>query len=171
MNILDILMLIGILGSLGYSLYRGLINEIFALLSLIIGTVAATRFYMVLSKYVAYLILNQLISRVLSYLIIFIVVLVVIRFAGKLLKLTIKKLDLIWVDRIGGALCGVIKALVIISIITFFLIYALPPTNKTLRTSRLIPYMDKLNSIILRLTPPKIKERYSQKLLELKNFW
>ncbi|MGA1823639.1 MAG: CvpA family protein [bacterium] len=174
MNIFDILFGIAALASLIYSYYKGAIREIFSLLSLVLGFAGVIHFYPYGIKWINSVIKNPTFSQIVSFLIAFLMFIAfayIINQLGKFVRLSLKLVELLWVDKVGGVICGIVKVIILACIISSFLIYFLPSNSPTLRTSKLIPYFASINNSIRILIPPNIKVIYAQKLNELKNFW
>ncbi len=100
---------------------KGLILGIFSLLAFIIGLAAALK----LSVIVAHYLENSSGSSakwlpVLSFMLVFIIVVLLVNLAARIIKKTISLAMLGWVDRIGGIILYIIIYTIIFSIILFF---------------------------------------------------
>ena len=100
---------------------KGLILGIFSLLAFIIGLAAALK----LSVIVAHYLENSSGSTakwlpVLSFLLVFIVVVLLVNLAARIIKKTITLAMLGWADKIGGIILYIIIYTIIFSIILFF---------------------------------------------------
>ncbi|MGA1871067.1 MAG: CvpA family protein [bacterium] len=172
--IFDVLIiLIGVAGII-YGIFKGLIRELFSILALVLGFAGVIHLYPLGIQWITHVVKHPIISQVVSLLISFVVFIAfafVINQVGKLVRFSMKVVKLLWVDRIGGALCGVVKVILLGCIISSFLIYFLPSNSKTLRTSHFMPYFTALNDTIRILIPPNIKMIYTEKLNTLKSFW
>lgn len=131
MNSLDIFLLIFIAYFTIRGVFRGLIKELIIVLALILGYYLSMSFYEPLGKW---LILNfkslpQTGSQILAFVLIFVFVNIGLRIIGSFLEKLIKLVFLSSLNRLGGALFGLLKSLFFLSIIVFIL--------------RLIPYSPK----------------------------
>ncbi len=100
---------------------KGLIVGIFSLLAFIIGLAAALK----LSAIVAHYLENSTGSTakwlpVLSFMLVFIIVVLVVNLGARIIKKTISLAMLGWVDKIGGIVLYIIIYTIIFSIILFF---------------------------------------------------
>lgn len=117
MTLLDIVLLIfiGWFGFLGFK--NGLVYEIACVLALVLGCWMAYHF----SDWVAMLIIGTHLAKPISMVFTFIVVLLLIRFAGRLFSKIIKLAIPGSIDHIFGLLFGICKVLVTGSVILFIL--------------------------------------------------
>lgn len=119
MNTLDIIILVIVLllAFLGYR--KGFLVSVFALISIIIGIVLATKFHsgfaLVLNKFIKDTKTLNLIS--------FVIIFLVIYFAGIFLAGKLSRISKLTksLDRILGAILGIIKGLLVASLIIIFL--------------------------------------------------
>ena len=139
MNILDVIFLILILGSVIYSLIRGLVREIFSFLSIILGFLGASYGYASVAAWLGRWIENQTLTQILGFALLFILIALLISLLGKALASLVKKMDLSWVDRLGGAAFGLLKAILLIAIILLVLTAFLPPQSKLILESKISP--------------------------------
>lgn len=117
MILLDILLLIfiGWFGFLGFK--NGLIYEVASLLALILGCWIAYHF----SDGIAMLIVGTHLAKPIAMIFTFIVVLLLIRFAGRLLSKIVKLTIPASIDHIFGLLFGIGKVVVTASVLLFIL--------------------------------------------------
>lgn len=121
MNWLDIIFILILIGCIAYSVYRGLVKEVFSLASIAIGYIAAVTYYLPISFYTAK-VLNPSISKWVSFVIIFIVVFIAVILIGKLIQMVLNvSVTLTVVDRAAGGIIGAAKGIIILSIIILFL--------------------------------------------------
>ncbi len=169
MGITDIviLIIIGVFGIKG--LFKGLISEIFGILGLILGYLLAFQYYELGAKLLMYVGVSKNIADKAGFVVAFLAIYIIVFFVGFLLKKFFKKIQLGWLDKIGGFIFGALKATVIISVILSFIIGSMPkdtPFRKDLQKSTvtkyvliLTPYLfDVINKI------PKIKKENPFKL-------
>lgn len=117
MTFLDILFLIalGWFGFLGFK--NGLIYEIASVLALILGCWMAYHF----SEAVALMLTGTTMAKPIAMVFTFVIVLLLIRFAGRLLSKIVKLVIPDSIDHLFGMLFGVCKVLVACSVILFIL--------------------------------------------------
>ncbi len=137
----DAVLLALIIGSGLWSAHRGLIRETFALLALVLGIVLATACYGLVMPYLARFVGPGIVARILAYVIIFAVAVLVTVVAGNVIQKVVKVLLLGWLDRCGGFVVGVLKAVVIIGMVAL-LADRIPAVHDALRTySDLAPWL------------------------------
>tara|TARA_B100000315_G_scaffold106964_1_gene98154 strand:+ start:18959 stop:19708 length:750 start_codon:yes stop_codon:yes gene_type:complete len=118
MHWFDISVIVLLLVSTVYSLIRGLIKELFSLASIIFAFILAHRYYSLISTQISDFVSNKVAADLLSFGFIFIFSVLIISQIGKLVrKLLYETKTLTVTDRIGGSLLGLIKGILIITVI------------------------------------------------------
>lgn len=171
MNILDCLIIFGLVLSVLYSTFRGLVREIFSLLSIIAGLLAAVRTYHFVAEPIEGFIHNQAASRIIGFLVCLIAVSLAICLAGALVRRLITKANLGWLDRFTGALLGLIKGILISSFIIMLLVSFFPPETPFLMTSKTAPVILAYSAKLTELIPEDMKNTFYEKLDHLKKIW
>ncbi len=170
--IIDILFLIFLLGAIIKGLRRGLIVAVFSLLALILGLAAAIK----LSAVVATHLQNSGVHvsskwlPIVSFTIVFLAVVFLVRWMEKMLESVIKFALLGWVDKLGGVILYAIVYLAILSVVLFYLTKAHILSDSVIASSKtynfIEPYgpyiINKIGSLI-----PLFKDMFSQ----LENFF
>ena len=183
MSTFDTLAIIVLAISLVYSLFRGLVREIFALLAYIGGYFLAINYRESFSSTIYQQVPNKTASEIISFALIFIGSVIAISIVGKIVQNLVHSAPgLSGLDRIFGGLIGIAKG-VIILIILMFPLKMFPDLHKNItRDSFLAPHIinfsnvlgkgmrnekifDKLPSIDLK----GVKEGVQDKLKTLKN--
>ena len=119
MNPFDILIVVILGYSLVRGLFRGLVKEISSIIGVFGGFYAAYTYYTVLARYLSGLIHDAAYLNILSFLIIFCCVLIVVSILGVIIKYLLNIAFLGWVDRIGGFVFGITKAVLIVCVLLF----------------------------------------------------
>lgn len=163
MSGLDIAIIVIIVVSVLYSLFRGLVREFFSLLSLIVGFFAASSLYSFLASFLSIWIPSNLVANILSFILIFIATSLVISFIGKLVRRFVTAIHLESLDRIMGGLFGFLKGVFIVMVLVLMLVAFLPPGHPILRASRLSPYVVTLSEEILNLLPDNFERKVREK--------
>ena len=171
MNTLDTIFLILIGASVLYSLIRGLVREIFSLLSLILGFFGASYSYSTLSQWLRRWISNETLAEILSFALLFILIALAVGLLGRLLSRLMHKGGLGWADRMGGAAFGFLKAILLVAIIVLVLTAFLPAKSKILLESKVSPAAMAIARGLSFLVPEKLQNLYVQKEKELKKHW
>jgi len=156
MNPLDIFFLIIIIISMGFSLFRGMIKEVFSLISIVGGIIGANLLYPKVTIFLMRFITSSLWANIIAFVIIFLIVCVLINFVGVLLHKTLKKLALNWVDKVGGIAFGFIRGVIIVVILVIILTkFPIANSNKLIISSQIVPHLYKVVKIILAFLPPE----------------
>ena len=118
MHWFDISVIVLLITSTLYSLLRGLIKELFSLASIIFAFILAHRYYSFISTQISDFVSNKMAADLLSFGFIFIFTALIIGQIGKLVRnLLYETKTLTVTDRIGGSLLGLIKGILIITVI------------------------------------------------------
>lgn len=171
MNTLDIILLIIISASIIYSLIRGLIREIFSLLAIILGFLAASYGCTSVGRWLSRWISNETLALIIGFLILFVLIALIISLFGKILSRAVKKMDLGWADHMGGAAFGFIKAILLIAIILLIMTAFLPPKSKLLSESVVSPVAINITHGLSFLVPEKFRHIYLEKEKDLRKYW
>jgi len=107
MNWLDIVIIIAIAISAYLGLRIGIIKAALSLAGLIVGVILAGRYYIPLSQQLSF-IPQANIAKIVAFAIILIGVMIIAAVAAVLLKWAVSKMMLGWVNRLGGAVFGLV---------------------------------------------------------------
>ncbi len=107
MNWLDIVIIVVIAISAFGGLKNGLIKAVLSLAGLIVGVVLAGRYYTPLSEQLTFIPQDN-IARIVAFAIILIGVMIIAGVLANLLKWAVSAVMLGWVNRIGGAIFGLV---------------------------------------------------------------
>ena len=107
MNWLDLIIVIAIAIFAFLGLRMGIIKAVLSLAGLIVGVVLAGRYYAPFSEQLTF-ISSDNVAKIVAFAIILIGVMVVARVVAGLLKRLVSMLMLGWVDRVGGAIFGLV---------------------------------------------------------------
>ncbi|MEJ2167097.1 MAG: CvpA family protein [Desulfobacterales bacterium] len=171
MNPFDILILVILGYSLVRGLFRGLVKETSSIIGVFGGFYAAYTYYTVLAKYLAGLIHNASYLNLLSFLIIFCFVLIIVSVLGVIIKYLLNIALLGWVDRLGGLVFGVIKAILIVSVLFISLTAFLPKGASFIKDSVLAPHVSWLSENMAKVVSKQMKQEFMAKLGDLKKSW
>ncbi|MDD5289136.1 MAG: CvpA family protein [Dehalococcoidales bacterium] len=107
MNWLDVVIIIYLLISVVLGLTQGLIRSLLSIIGLIVGIVLAANFYKQLAEVLTF-ISNPDIAGIAAFVIILLVVMGIAALIAVVLRSIIKAIMLGWVDRLGGAVFGLV---------------------------------------------------------------
>ncbi len=171
MNNLDVIFCVLIAASVIYSLIRGLVREIFSFLAVILAFLGASYGYETVSLWLGHWADNPTVSRIVAYLALLILIALAVSLAGRILSGAVKKANLGWADRTGGAAFGFLKAILVISIIVLVLTSFLPAKSRLLTESRISPNALAIARGLSFLVPEKLRMLYSEKERDLRKIW
>lgn len=172
MNGLDI----AIVCILGFTLIRGIMTGLMQSISGFIGAIAgfytAYYYYPMLAQELSRWVNNDTAVNILSFFIIFCAVLLIVTLLGKLLKWIMKIAFLGWVDRLGGALIGLLKGGIVVGVIVIVLTTFLPSGSPLLKGSRVLPYFSVVSETMMESLPKEAAGNgFKPKMKELKRIW
>jgi membrane protein required for colicin V production len=171
MNSFDIFIIIILGYSLVRGLFRGLVKEVSSIIGVFGGFYAAFRYYDHLAALLSGLISQTVYLNILSFLIIFCGVLILISILGIIIKYLMNVAFLGWVDRTFGILFGIVKGLLIVSVILLILATFLPAGAPLLKRSILAPHVMGVSERMANLISGELNHDYSAKLEEVKKQW
>jgi len=171
MNPFDILIIVVLGYSLVRGLFRGLVKEVSSLIGVLGGFYAAYTYYKMLAGLLAGLIRDSSYLNILSFLIIFCGVLIVVGVLGVVIKYLLNIAFLGWVDRIGGVTFGILKAILIVSILFITLTAFLPKGTAFIQNSELAPHVSWISEKMANVISEEMKQDFNAKLGELKKAW
>ena len=171
MNLLDYV-LITILGyCLIRGIFRGLLKELSSIVGVVGGFYAAYTYYPLVAKLLSHWIANAGYRNILSFLILFSAVYLVVSIAGVLIKHLMNIVFLGWADRIGGAVSGTVKGVLIATVVIMILTTFLPKNAAIIRQSLVSRYMMDASATLVKVVPKDMKHSFSGKMRELRKSW
>jgi len=142
---------------------EGFFHEAFHLAGLVVGYLLAAWQYHSLAEVFAPHLKSPWVGDIAAFLIIFLAVLVAAGFAGRLARWTMKKAGLSTIDRILGAVLGLLRgALVVAIVLTAMTAFA--PAARWLDESQLAPYFLVGGRAAIWLAPSELRQRFYQGL-------
>ncbi len=170
MNALDIAIIVIVGTTFVMSLFRGLVKEVFALGSLILGFVIANATYVYPAEFLRSYLQNDATVKVLGYVLVFVGASVAVRLLGTFAEKFVRKALLGWANHLGGAVFGFLKGCLIVSVI-LMLVTSFMPKSVILQESILTPYVLSTVSWVARVSTPEIKEKFKATRQELERIW
>jgi membrane protein required for colicin V production len=171
MNPFDIFIIIVLGYSIVRGLFRGLVKEASSIIGVLGGFYAAYSYYPMLAKLLSGLIVNSSYLNILSFLIIFCGVLIIISMLGVVVKYLLNVAFLGWVDRICGFGFGLIKGVLIITVLFIILTAFLPKGAPLIKESVLAPHAVWISEKLVHAVPNEMKKDFFGKLEEFKKAW
>lgn len=168
MNSIDIILLVVIGFFCIKGLFRGMIIEVFTLVGVLVGYVIALREMSTLAIWLRKSFhLPELVSSTLSFLVIFILILLLFRWIASVLRHLMRWTFIGWVDRGGGMIFGVFKGTLIASLL-LLLITLIPRPRKIQEVEEESLLYQPVRSVapavfnFLKHTFPKTKDFYEE---------
>ena len=171
MNPLDMVIIV----ILGYCLirgiFRGLVKEISSIIGVLAGFYAAYAYYPLLAKPLSSWISNTPYLNILSFMIVFCIIFILISILGIIIKYLLNIAFLGWVDRICGAGFGIIKGILIVSVVLISLTAFLPMGAPIIKNSLLAPHVTLISEKMVKVVSKDMKLLYEAKVKEFKKAW
>jgi membrane protein required for colicin V production len=171
MNLLDILILCTLVFLIIKGLLRGFIREIASLAGVILGIVLANLYQPAATEKLRLVLHDTPFLSLISFALVFAVVLVGCNLLGWLLKLAFKKAFLGWLDRFLGLCFALIKGVIITYLAIVILMFFLPSSTPLIARSRLAPWINVSYQTMVGLIAPdhyqKLKKKFLEKSSEL----
>lgn len=119
--LLDIILLVLLILAIIKGYQRGLIVGVFSLVAIIIGLAAAIKLSAVAAGYIGKAVkISDAWLPVISFAVVFIIVVLLIRFGANMLQKTVEIALLGWVNRLGGIMLYVAIYFIVYSVILFY---------------------------------------------------
>jgi membrane protein required for colicin V production len=166
MNLLDIIILSTVLFFIVKGVIRGFIREIASLAGVVLGVFLAARY-----QYEATEVIKQFLNPgpylpLISFIVIFICVVVGCNLLGWLIRLALRKAPLGWVDRLLGLCFALIKGVVITYLVIVVLTFFLPSGTPLIARSRVCPWIVISYQSMAGLISPDHYQRWKQRFIQ-----
>ena len=171
MNPYDMLAVVILCYCLIRGLFRGLIKEASSIIGVLGAYYAAYTYYGAVAKLISKWVTDAAYLNILSFMIIFICIFILISLLGVVIKYLLNIAFLGWVDRICGAGFGLVKGILVVSVILVALTTFLPKGAPILKNSILSPYVLLISEKMSKVVTSDMKRQFTDKLGELKKTW
>ncbi len=171
MNFFDILIITILSYGLIRGIFRGVIREVSAIVGVLGGFYAAYSYYPRVSNLLSAWISNVAYRNILSYLILFSAVVIVVNILAVVIKYLLNIAFLGWVDRICGALVGMLKGGLVICVLFIALTAFLPKDSDLIKKSTFAPQVATVSEVMAKVTSPDMKKKFVSKIKEFKKTW
>jgi membrane protein required for colicin V production len=138
MNLADLLIVIVLVVSVVSAFVKGFFVEIFSLAGIVLGLFIAAANYGGFSLWVLRVVHNRAAANLIAFLLLVLIVMVLASIAGRLLRGLFRTVGLGIVDRLLGALFGLVEGCVVVTLILMGIV-AFLPRQDWLSNSRLAP--------------------------------
>jgi membrane protein required for colicin V production len=171
MNPFDVFIILIMGYSIVRGLFRGLVKEVSSIIGVLGGFYAAYSYYPMMAKLLSGVIDDQSYLNILSFLIIFCGLLLIISILGVVIKYLLNVAFLGWVDRICGLGFGLIKGVLIVTVIFIILTTFLSKGAPIIKKSILAPHVIWISERMVGLVSDDMKKDFFTKLDEFKKAW
>ena len=171
MNPFDVFIILIMGYSIVRGLFRGLVKEVSSIIGVLGGFYAAYSYYPMMAKLLSGVIDDQSYLNILSFLIIFCGLLLIISILGVVIKYLLNVAFLGWVDRICGLGFGLIKGVLIVTVIFIILTTFLSKGAPIIKKSILAPHVIWISEKMVTLVSDDMKKGFFTKLDEFKKAW
>jgi len=164
MSLFDLILLLIIFGFIWFGFWFGLISTVGGLIGLVLGIILASRWYGILALKLIPLGLSQNLAKIAAFLILFIAIRLVVGLIFKFLDKIFNFISIIpflkTINRLAGAILGLIEGGLIVGLILFFSTkFPLGQGwSKILTESKFAASLIKFAKILLPLIPAAIKQ-------------
>jgi len=171
MNLFDIILIIILIYCFIRGIFRGLLKEISSLIGVLGGFYAAYSHYKEAGIYLKRWFTDPSYINILSFLIIFVCVFLLVSILGIIIKYILKIIFLGWVDRVFGGIFGLLKGILIGSVLLIVFTAFLSNDSSMIKNSRLSRYITTISDKMVMMTPKELKYQYQTKKQDIEKVW
>jgi membrane protein required for colicin V production len=171
MNPFDVFIIIVVCYSVVRGLFRGLVKEVSSIMGVLGGFYAAYSYYPVVAKLITGIVRDPSYLNILSFLIIFCAILIIISIIGVVIKYLLNVAFLGWIDRLCGVIFGLIKGVLIVTVLFIILTTFLPRGAALIKQSVLAPHVIWISERMVNVVSKEIRQDFFGKLGEFKKAW
>jgi membrane protein required for colicin V production len=166
----DWIILVAILLSAAHAASEGFFLVAFGTGGLIVGYLLAAWQYHQMAAWLAPHLKSPWLGDIAGFLIIFLFVLVVAGFLGRMMRRMMKEVGLSFLDRLFGGALGLVRGALVVAVVLMGMA-AFAPTSKWLEGSELVPYFLTVGRAAIWVAPAELRDRFYQglELLRQKN--
>ena len=172
MNWMDWLLILFLVASVANGFQEGLVRMGIGMMALISGFFLASWFGGMAAGWLMPYVQVKAVAGLLGYMIVFIGVLLIGTLLGALVARMLKLVGLSWMDRILGGAFGVVRAVVVVSVVAM-VVTAFAPSwmPKAVNDSKLAPYVLRSARVFAAATPFEIRNGFDRAYKELRDLW
>lgn len=163
MTAADWLIVVVILLSIISAAIQGFFAEALSMAGLVVGYIVAAWQYPGLAAWFTTFLKNQWLADIFSFLIIFFAILLLFNIAARVARKLMKAAGLSGFDRFLGALLGVVKGVLIVTVVLMGMT-AFTPTSTALKQSELAQYFLVVGRAAMWVAPAELRARFNQGL-------
>lgn len=146
---LDILYLIIVVFAIIKGWRKGLIVAVLSVIGLVVGLAAALKLSTVVAGWLGTINISAQWLPVISFILVFVLVVVLVRWLANILHKTVEMAWLGWVDRLGGAILYILLDTLIFSVLLFFAVQTRLVGAETLAASHVYHWIEPLGPLVM----------------------
>jgi membrane protein required for colicin V production len=163
MNAADWAIVVVVLVSTVTAAFRGFFHQVFGMAGLVVGYLLAAWQYPRVAAWLAPHLNSPLLGDMLAFGAIFLAVMIVAAIGGRIVRWAMKEAGLSLIDRLLGALLGVVKGSLFVAIILMGMT-AFTPSSPLLEGSQLAPYFLVVGRAAIWLAPSQLRAKFFEGL-------
>lgn len=171
MNVTDVVIIVVLLIGFFSGIGRGFIRGILGLVALVVGIMIASGNYQRLADTALTFIPGENWPEILSFVVIFLVVVLLVGLVGRIISRALRSASLGWLDRLAGAILGLIVASVVLSVLLLLAAMAGLEDQKLLAESRMAPRVIGVTDVVVSILPEDARMRIEAQYGKLKAKW
>jgi membrane protein required for colicin V production len=152
-------------------IFRGLVKEVSSIVGVLAGFFAAYTYYDAAAGLLARFISTAAYRQIFGFLIIFCAVLVAVNLLALVIRYLLKIVFLGWLDRAGGVVFGLVKGVLIVSVVFMALTAFLPKGTPLIQNSASAPYISRVSELMAQAVSPDMKREFLAKLDDMRKAW
>ena len=172
MSLLDLIVLLFIAASVVGGFVAGFARSGIGFLATVFGVLCGFWFYGIPAAAVYKYVHSATASNLIGFFVVFFGLIFVGALVGKLLSKLFKWTGLSWLDRLMGAMFGLVRgALVAVAFIAVLLAFIPKPTPNWMVNSTVLPYAIDASNTLAALAPNTIKDTFRESVREIRKIW
>lgn len=171
MNLFDLAIIAILCFCLVRGVFIGIIRGLFSITGVLVGFFGASAFYMEVSKSLLYWMPDASHVNLLSFLSIFFGFFFTISILGMIVNGLLKIDFLSWVKRTLGAVIGIIKGVLFVSVLLLTFTAFLPKGTPIIKNSLFSSYFTLVSEKMARIVSKDMRHKYVAKIGEYKKSW
>jgi membrane protein required for colicin V production len=163
MTLFDLILILIVFGFIWFGFWFGLVYALGGLAGLIVGAAVASRYYDEVAKWISFISKNENLTKIISFLIVYIVINRLVGFIFFILDRIIRPIInlpfLKTINRLGGAIFGLVTGVLTVGLILYFVSrIPLEWLTSLIEKSKTSSYFIELAKVLLPLLPEVLKK-------------
>jgi membrane protein required for colicin V production len=171
MNVTDVVIIVVLLIGFFSGIGRGFVRGLMGLVALVAGIMIASGNYQRLADSVLSFMPGENGPEILSFVVIFLVVVLLVGLIGRIISKALKQASLGWLDRLAGAILGIVIASVVLSVILLVAAMGGLDDQKLLVESRMAPRVIGVTDVVVSILPEDVRLRIDEHYGRLRSQW